>query len=321
MRLTALAATLAAALAGTCVAILTPASACLAAASASVASAAPQPVPRALRPLRQSLPRASPVPGGVALLPIAADPGNRDAPPVVSYDGNRVMVLRQGDHWLAVVGIALAAQPGPATIQIRDAGTGQTRAMQFDIVAKEYVVQRLTVKPSQVDLSKHDLDRYLREHARLQAALGTFTPQAPSTLSLLAPVRGRRTRSFGARRVFNGEPRAPHSGMDIPEPTGTPVRAAAAGRVVDTGDYFFDGNTVLIDHGRGLVTMYCHLSKIGVHIGERLRAGQIIGAVGATGRVTGPHLHFGVSLNRVFVDPALFLPPQAAPADGAGHTG
>ncbi|HEX4025264.1 MAG TPA: peptidoglycan DD-metalloendopeptidase family protein [Steroidobacteraceae bacterium] len=266
-----------------------------------------------------ALPRASQVPGGVALLPIATDPGDRGAAPAVSYDGNRVLVLRQAGHWLAVVGIGLDTGPGPASIQIRPAGGGAVRTMSFEIVPKQYVVQRLTVKPSQVDLSKHDLDRYLREHAHLQAALATFSPQAPATLGLLAPVDGRRTHSFGARRVFNDQPREPHSGMDIPEPSGTAVRAAADGRVLDTGDYFFDGNTVLIDHGQGLITMYCHLSKIDAHIGEKMRAGQIIGKVGATGRVTGPHLHFGVVLNRAFVDPALFLPP-AAPADGAGRT-
>jgi murein DD-endopeptidase MepM/ murein hydrolase activator NlpD len=308
MRLIGLTATLTAVLAAACVATLAPASLCLAAPSAAASG-------------RRALPRASEVPGGVALLPIAADPQDRGAAPVVSYEGNRVMVLSQGNRWVAVVGIALEAKLGPSAIQIRRTGADQTGTMPFDIMSKQYVVQRLTVKPSQVDLSKHDLDRYVREHARLQAALATFTPQAPTTLGLLAPVDGRRTSSFGARRVFNDEPRAPHSGMDIPEPTGTPIRAAAAGRVVDTGDYFFDGKTVLIDHGEGLVTMYCHLSRIGVHIGEQLRAGQVIGRVGATGRVTGPHLHFGVALNRVFVDPALFLPPQAAPADAGGHTG
>ena len=256
-------------------------------------------------------PRAELAPGGVVVIVL---PGSADARPSVSYAGKPVLVARQNEAWVAVVGVALDTPPGDIEVSVKP-GSGPERPLRFRIADKKYSVQELKVPPGQVNLSAEDEARVARETEKVRAAVESFTPQAPATLRLAQPVPGRRSSSFGLRRVFNGESRRPHAGMDIAAPTGTPVKAPLAGRVVDVGTYFFNGNNVIIDHGQGLLTMYCHLSKIRVEVGQQLKAGEILGNVGATGRVTGPHLHWGVSLNGAWVDPALFLapPPKAKP--------
>jgi len=253
-----------------------------------------------------TLPRQLAVPGGVVIVPL----GPAAAAPQVRYDGNPAFVTRVGDQWQAVIGIPLSAKPGQHELLVERPGTGQqatTGTLHFAVTGKDYPAQRLKVAPSQVDLSPEDLARFERERQLQADALATFSPRVPVTLVFEWPLRGRLSSPFGFRRYFNDQARNPHSGLDIAAPTGTPVKAPAAGVVVATGDYFFNGKTIFIDHGQGIVTMYCHLSKIGVQPGDEISTGQAIGAVGATGRATGPHLHFGVSLNRAMVEPLLFL--------------
>ena len=248
-------------------------------------------------------PRARAVPGGVARL--ALGPA-RDRPQVFTRTGVPVLVVGDAIAWTAVLGIALAEVPGPGQVTVQVAGEPE-RLLAFDIAPQRYAEQRLKVAPGTVDLSPENQARYERERDHQAGVMATFSTPVPAQLAMQVPVPGRRSSSFGLRRVFNGQARNPHSGMDIAAPTGTPVAAPLPGRVIDTGDYFFNGNTVWLDHGGGLLSMSCHISAIDVAVGDAVQTGQRIGAVGATGRVTGPHLHWGVMLNRTMVNPALFV--------------
>jgi murein DD-endopeptidase MepM/ murein hydrolase activator NlpD len=257
-------------------------------------------------PAPAALPRESRVPGGIAILEL----GEGETPPgSVVFNDHRTPVLRSPGGWVALVGIPLDTKPGEHAASWQPPGETTPRPLEFIVAPKQYAEQRLTVANRRhVDPSKEDLERIAEERRRIDAALGTYTAERQPVLALQPPVAGRRSSSFGLRRYFNDQPRNPHSGMDIAAPTGTPIRNPAPGRVVEAGDFFFNGNSVFVDHGQGVVTMYCHLSRIDVKPGDEVAAGTILGLVGATGRVTGPHLHWGVAINRALVDPALFLP-------------
>ena len=260
-------------------------------------------------PLLQA--RPLPVPGGVAVIALASTASQA---PELRYQGERVLVLLEntanGSQWVALVGLPLDTKPGIQQIQDRNTAA----VYQFEVRPKRYERQDIQLKNKrQVNPNPQDLVRIQQETQRIQAALAQPWRDIKGTevLPLRYPVQGRKSSPFGLQRYFNNEARKPHSGLDLAAPQGTPVLAPASGVVVEVGDYFFNGNTVFIDHGQGLLTMYCHLSEITVKPGQYLHTGEMLGRVGMTGRSTGPHLHWGVRLNNTWIDPEWLLEKSA----------
>ncbi len=190
---------------------------------------------------------------------------------------------------------------------LQENGTRGRRKLIFKIVSKEFPVQRLTLPKEKVSLSKQNLERHLREKAVIKQALGNLLDSRVWQQSFQRPVKGETSTPFGVRRVLNGEPRSSHSGIDLRGVLGEPVAASSDGIVLLTGEHFFAGKSVYVDHGMGLVTMYFHLSRIEVNPGERVRAGQTIGLLGSTGRSTGAHLHWGLRVHNRPADPLSLL--------------
>jgi murein DD-endopeptidase MepM/ murein hydrolase activator NlpD len=251
----------------------------------------------------QSLPQASAVPGGIVLLELAPVDTSK---PVARFENQRVMIVAANGSWNAVVGLPLALKPGKYSLRTEAAGTATSQT--FVVAAKSYPAQHLTVKNKRmVNPEPADLERIQRDQAVLGKAFLAWSEVEAPPLRFALPAVGRLSSSFGLQRYFNGEARQPHSGIDIAAPLGTPVTAPAAGTVVETGDFFFNGNTVLLDHGQGLITMFNHLNRVAVTTGTRVERGQLLGEIGMTGRVTGAHLHWTVSLNNARVDPLLLL--------------
>lgn len=258
---------------------------------------------------------ATPVPGGVAVLRLPDDVVTGS----LRYLGRRVLVVQRDGAAHAVIGLALGTKPGRYQLAGKTAA-GKALNLAFTVQDKQYEEQRITITDKRkVNPEKQDLERIGREKKKIDAALEHWSDRDGVAVEFAWPVDGPTSSPFGLRRYFNDQPRSPHSGLDIAAAEGTPIRSPAPGTVIETGDFFFNGNTVLIDHGQGLVTMYCHMSAIDVQPGTAVGTGDVIGKVGMTGRVTGPHLHWGVSLNDARVDPLLFLPAAAdvtAPAAG-----
>ncbi|AZE80437.1 peptidoglycan DD-metalloendopeptidase family protein [Pseudomonas synxantha] len=239
-----------------------------------------------------------PVPGGVAVVEL----GPAATAPKATYQGKPVLMVKEQDNWLAIVGIPLTVQPGNERI------SSGGRNLPFVVGYKKYPEQRITLKnKSQVNPAPAQLKRIEAELAVQLKAYRSFSPNLPSNLVLDKPVNGPLSSKFGVRRFFNGEERNPHSGLDFAVPAGTPIKTPANGKVILVGNYFFNGNTVFVDHGQGFISMFCHMSKIDVKVGQQLVRGAVVGKVGATGRATGPHMHWNVSLNDARVDPAIFI--------------
>lgn len=247
------------------------------------------------------------VPGGIAKITLP----DSVTMPEVRYDGHRVLVLKGEQHqqWQAVVGIPLETQPGQHTIKVKDPKHQQyIQELPFTVHDKKYPEEWLTIKQQRyVTPDKQQLARISEESARLKAAYAKFDPIPLDTIDMEAPAKGRFSSPFGLKRFFNKQPRNPHSGLDIAAKAGTPVHAALGGKVIVTGNFYFNGNTVVIDHGQGLKSVYCHLQEMTTTPGSKLQQGDLIGKVGMTGRVTGPHLHWTVILNNTKVDPKAFL--------------
>jgi len=224
----------------------------------------------------------------------------------VVWEGKKIPMYRAGEDWTTIVGVDLDTKPGDHktdVLFVMEDGRIDKRETVIKVVAKKYPTTELKVDEKYVELSKADLARANRESQETEAIYATISNEKLWDKPFRVPIAQRTGTNFGHRRVFNGEPRAPHAGADLKATTGTPVHATNAGRVVLAKSLFFTGNTVILDHGLGIYSLYAHLSRIDVKRGQTLRNDQVLGLAGATGRVTGPHLHWGLRVQSARVDP------------------
>ncbi|KAB2967634.1 M23 family metallopeptidase [Zoogloea sp.] len=250
--------------------------------------------------------RPAPVPGGVASVVVA--PAGQERPEA-RFAGKPVLLRKQADGWHALVGLPLDTPPGEQVLEIGP----ERRPLAFPVTPRSYPEQRLTIKnPKMVTPDPDDLARIELERELQIAVRSRYRNVEVPRVDLDLPATGRLSSRFGLRRIFNGEPRAPHTGLDVAVPAGTPVRAPADGVVSLVEDFYFNGRTVFVDHGQGFVSMVCHLDKAQVEVGQTVRRGALLGQSGSSGRATGPHLHWSVYLNGAAVDPALFIEPPPA---------
>jgi murein DD-endopeptidase MepM/ murein hydrolase activator NlpD len=212
---------------------------------------------------------------------------------------------RQGNTWISVVGIDLDTKPGayPGEIRVTKNGAVEAREAVLNVKEVNFPVEHLKVAEQYVELSPENSERALREAKIIEDIHKTVSGGAMWREPFVVPIAGREGSNFGKRRVFNGESRNPHAGADLRATTGTPIRSANRGKVVLARNLFFTGNTVIVDHGLGVYTLYAHLSRMDVKENAIVERAQVIGLAGATGRVTGPHLHWGSRVQNSRVDP------------------
>jgi murein DD-endopeptidase MepM/ murein hydrolase activator NlpD len=262
--------------------------------------------------------------GGIAALTIESD---TPLAGLTLVDGERRIALERdatGLTFRGLVGVDLDAKAGAHEIVLETEGGGPRLVVPLKVLRGRFPTQRLSVDPKYVEVPPAEQGRVKAEAERVHAAYESA--EALRRWSSFARPLAASGRNFGARRVYNGETRSFHGGLDMPAPKGTPVAAAADGRVALAGDLYFSGGSVLLDHGSGLFTQYFHLSRVDVKDGDVVAKGTILGLVGATGRATGPHLHWGARWNGARVNPEALLrlpawpaPPPATPASAPAH--
>jgi murein DD-endopeptidase MepM/ murein hydrolase activator NlpD len=223
----------------------------------------------------------------------------------IRWQNKTIPYMRAGKEWFTVVGLDLDIKAGSYTGELRVTKNKavEVRSVKIVVKAVKFPVEHLKVAEQYVELSPENSERAVRESKEIEEIHNTISGEALWQQSFVVPIPGGVGSSFGKRRVFNGESRNPHAGADLKATTGTPIKSTNRGRVVLAKDLFFTGNTVIVDHGLGIYTLYAHLSRIDVKRDEIVERAQVVGLAGATGRVTGPHLHWGARVQNTRVDP------------------
>jgi murein DD-endopeptidase MepM/ murein hydrolase activator NlpD len=246
----------------------------------------------------------TPIPGGIAVVDFQTSHTN----PKAFYSLVPVYVQHiKNTHWQALIGIPLLAKIGKKHLIVNGFST---QKINFNIKNYAYEEQHITLtgsKKKYVNPNITFMDRIKREQPILSKARKIFSADILSAENFIRPVSGITTSPFGFKRFYNGQARRPHTGLDYAGKTGSNIKAAASGKVIINDEFFFNGNAVFIDHGQGLISVYIHLDKSLVKLGQQVKQGDIIGTIGQTGRATGPHLHFGVYLNQTVINPNILI--------------